>query len=384
MKHIALFIMLILGLGLHVQGQSKYEINAQEYVNAKLVDRNSDQLDLYLMLSLNSNEHRLYNYRFNFYTYKPGQYATETRKLDYADSSFLASKERTHYMLFTFQKKDLNKSITIESFNYLTGQNLINELTLDMSVPLILKDYDGIPTVKSYTPSDTYYVTDSTKLQFFYYDYYFEPALPPMVTKNEAPQKEMKLTSTFTFSKLALLNEQGLYLIQKDTTSSKAFSFRVENDRYPRFTRIDELIEPLIYITEPEEFDSLLTIENDKKEFDRFWLTLVEDPQRALGVIREFYNRVEAANRMFTTFKQGWKTDMGMIYIVMGKPDRVQKSGDKETWTYRESINLPSRTYQFIRTKSIFSSNHYVLIREKKHALPWYEAIDLIRKGVVD
>ena len=33
---------------------------------------------------------------------------------------------------------------------------------------------------------------------------------------------------------------------------------------------------------------------------------------------------------LFTSYKQGWKTDKGMIYIIFGAPDEVLKDGERE------------------------------------------------------
>jgi len=65
-----------------------------------------------------------------------------------------------------------------------------------------------------------------------------------------------------------------------------------------------------------------------------------------LSGIRE---RLDYANRNFRYFKDGWKTDMGRIYIRNGKPDEVEKDAtmddtryvrkDYQIWKYRGRIN---------------------------------------------
>lgn len=362
-----------------VKAQSRYEATPNVDLATLLVDTD-DRLNLYLTIT--SKEARLYNFRFNFYTYVDGEYAYNTRSVDYADSTFIHSQNNEHHILFSFDESSINRQIDVEVFDYLNGSSIVENITTKSASPFTLLSPEGIPVIKPYTNAGLYTASDSADITCYYYDQPFEPGLPPMVTRDDAPPRSMNLVSKFSFTNSVILNERGLYLFQKDTTSAKSYTLRVENDRYPRFTRIQELIQPLMYITELEEYDTLLTIGNDKKRFDQFWLEMVDNPERALNVIREFYKRVEAANRLFTTFKQGWMTDMGMIYIVMGQPDRVQKSGNKETWSYEEDRHLPRRSYQFIKTNTIFSSNHYVLIRERKHAQSWYGAIDLLRKGI--
>ncbi|MBP7195668.1 MAG: GWxTD domain-containing protein [Candidatus Cloacimonetes bacterium] len=75
-------------------------------------------------------------------------------------------------------------------------------------------------------------------------------------------------------------------------------------------------------------------------------------PEDLLSSVRE---RVDYANRNFKYFKDGWKTDMGRIYIRNGKPDEVEKDTtmddtryvrkDYQIWKYRGRLNA---VYAFV------------------------------------
>ncbi len=57
---------------------------------------------------------------------------------------------------------------------------------------------------------------------------------------------------------------------------------------------------------------------------------------------------------LFTSYKEGWKTDKGMIFIVLGPPDKVQRSKDREVWTYDQRGNAQNVNFTFNRrTQSI-------------------------------
>jgi GWxTD domain-containing protein len=82
-----------------------------------------------------------------------------------------------------------------------------------------------------------------------------------------------------------------------------------------------------------------------------------------LSGIRE---RLDYTNRNFRYFKEGWKTDMGRIYIRNGKPDEVEKDTtmddtryvrkDYQIWKYRGRINA---VYVFVDMQ--MNGNHQLV-----------------------
>ncbi|HEX8038761.1 MAG TPA: GWxTD domain-containing protein [Chryseosolibacter sp.] len=170
---------------------------------------------------------------------------------------------------------------------------------------------------------------------------------------------------------------KGLYLAQKDTTSLQGFAFRAEDD-YPQYTKLASLSGPLIYITTRQENERLEAARGNKKAFDRVILTVTSDTERARTLMRSYFRRVEMANRLFTSYKEGWKTDRGMIYIIFGKPDQVFKFDDREVWNYSGDFKVE---FTFTRSASLFDPDNFVLIRDKKKEDVWYEVIDLWRNA---
>jgi GWxTD domain-containing protein len=213
-----------------------------------------------------------------------------------------------------------------------------------------------------------------------YYDDNFPTSSPPFAEAQGRVNKGMITDSTFTISGDANIrfSKTGLYLLQKDTSATDGFAFRVEDD-YPKLARVPRLTGPMVYISTKQEFDRLLLAKGEKKIFDRIVLSITSDTDRARKFMRNYFRRVELANQFFTSYKEGWKTDRGMIFIIFGLPDQVYRFNDREVWTYNSDDY--EVTYNFSRAPSIFDPENYVLVRDKKYQQTWYEVIDLWRNA---
>lgn len=219
---------------------------------------------------------------------------------------------------------------------------------------------------------------DSAKVISYYNDNF--PAAAPGFSEGLARVSPgMKPDSTFTVCTNTNINFalKGLYLVQKDTNETHGFSFRAEQD-YPRFEKVESLADPLIYICTKQEFDRVKLAKGDKKAFDKVILSITGDVTRAKTLMRSYFKRVEVANQLFTSYKEGWKTDRGMIYIIFGPPDQVYAFTDREVWTYKKQFDL---SFNFTKSSTIFDPDNYVVIRDNKYTESWYEAIDLWRNA---
>ncbi len=105
--------------------------------------------------------------------------------------------------------------------------------------------------------------------------------------------------------------------------------FYVRNLQVPlAITNLDEAIEQLQYIASRKEMKKLRNAPKDKKKdyFDAFWKAKDPTPGTETNeLMDEYYRRVEFANQHFSGFREGWKTDMGMIYILFGPPNDVER-----------------------------------------------------------
>lgn len=213
-----------------------------------------------------------------------------------------------------------------------------------------------------------------------YYNDDFPAAVPPFSEGMARVSRSMIADSVFSIpsGSSVTFRERGLYLVQKDTSSTEGFAFRIEDD-YPRFTKIESLADPLVYICTKQEFARVKEAKGDKKAFDRIILGITGNAQRARDFMRNYYKRVEWANAYFTSYKEGWKTDRGMIYILFGLPDELYRFSDREVWTYKNQFLNAS--FEFVRSQTLFDPDNFVLVRDKKYQETWYEKIDLWRNS---
>ena len=221
---------------------------------------------------------------------------------------------------------------------------------------------------------------DSLTWTVSYYNDNFPAAAPAFSEAQARVARLMTVDSVFNIkgSEPVDFTQTGLYLVQKDTSSLQGLSFRVEDD-YPQYSKLASLPGPLIYITTKQEFDRLELSHGNKRSFDRVVLSITADTDRARTLMRNYFRRVELANRYFTSYKEGWKTDRGMIYIIFGKPDEVFKFNDREVWNYdNDQFDID---FTFSKSSTLFDPDNFVLIRDEKYEDTWYEVIDLWRNA---
>lgn len=211
----------------------------------------------------------------------------------------------------------------------------------------------------------------------------FSPSLPPMAVSSQNTNPILKENNKYISAtgRYIVFAAEGLYWVQEDTNSKEGFGIVVtQNKKYPTPTKAEEMIEPLIYISTKEERKRMQNATNPKLALDQFWLNIGGSQDYARKLIRNYYTQVESANRLFTSYKEGWKTDMGMIYIVFGKPDKVNRFENYEQWHY-EIEGKSNVLFTFQKVPTVFTPNNYELVRYSEYDKVWYTAVDNWRKG---
>ena len=107
---------------------------------------------------------------------------------------------------------------------------------------------------------------------------------------------------------------------------------------------LDLAIRQMRYITKDEEYSKIIEAKTDEEKrtlFDNFWKKRdpnINTPRNEF--MEEYYNRVAYANEHFSHYQPGWKTDMGMVFILFGSPNNVERhpfeinSKPYEVWSY--------------------------------------------------
>ncbi len=238
-------------------------------------------------------------------------------------------------------------------------------------------DENGVPILqKYYTDEKVFFSASNSSLHAFKYQERFGPADPPMGEMSNLAST-ISIDSSFYFDSGSInLANYHFYLFQEDTLDDTGITILRAPYYYPDLRTYDELIQPLRYISTSAENQMLMQATDKRKAFENFWLTNYGTNFRAKSAIRFFYQRVEEANLLFTDYKQGWKTDRGIMYIVYGKPAVVIKTDRTEEWRYDSG-----ERFQFIRIPILFTPSLYSLKRNKDYERSWYKQVGEIRKG---
>lgn len=107
---------------------------------------------------------------------------------------------------------------------------------------------------------------------------------------------------------------------------------------------LDLAIEQLVYIANQSEMDYIndaKTKEEKIKRYMEFWKKKDPSPSTEENeVFNEYYRRINYADEHFSHYVKGWKTDRGMVFILLGAPNNVDRhpfeydSKPYEVWQY--------------------------------------------------
>lgn len=107
---------------------------------------------------------------------------------------------------------------------------------------------------------------------------------------------------------------------------------------------LNKAIDQMVYIAKDDELDNIKDTKNQDEKLDKyvkFWKAKDPSPSTEENeVFEEYYRRIAYANDHFKHYLEGWKTDMGMIYVTLGPPSNVERhpfeydSKPYEVWDY--------------------------------------------------
>lgn len=246
------------------------------------------------------------------------------------------------------------------------------------------------------TYKNTFYKGDEVKVESranegktLFVDCFFKefgPALPPFsVTKSD----ELKYMpdSSFTMvldSKTTVkMPSKGFYHLKTSNDNFEGLTLYTFEKAYPGVSDIEEMINNTRYIMNKAEFEACKNAPDKKLAIDNFWLAIGGSNERAKELLKKYYGRVMEANKQFTSYVQGWKTDRGMIAIVFGEPTNSYKSKTEEIWFYGNETDVNSLKFIFKKTDNPFSENDFILQRSYIYQTPWYDVVDFWRQGRV-
>jgi len=272
------------------------------------------------------------------------------------------------YLLLEYFSKINRLSQSWYRFQYESGEFLTSNTTA-YSQPLRLVTDD----------------TSSRQLHVKVYSRNFSPPIPPFVEQGRLPFNyspdstfilELKSGKTTYFTP----EKTGFYFFQSDTSVVQGPTLFRMNAGFPKVTQHSQMRDALQYITTSKEFLQLKSYKIPQVAVDSFWITNTGREDLATEFIRKYYSRFETANKLYSSFTDGWKTDRGMIYIVVGKPTQVFRSFEQEVWIYGDYDDPRSLKFYFNKAQNPFTSNDYVLIRNQNYKSVWYQNVHLWRR----
>jgi len=312
-------------------------------------------------------------FRIPLTTYDGGSYTVEIKILDLI-------RQRPQQMFFDFERTGRYSGLNYKIRDHFSNGELYNR---------VVKRDQYINVLAPSLQPDTLWL------------FYFKAvtALPPAPTTilpevTVAPEPEAIVPLAYSDTLPMMFPNEGIYMISVDSLIREGLVLCNFGPDHPTMTRPETMIPLLAYLATPEEMDEMLSAENPKLALDKFWLDRTGSIERSKELIRIYYNRTLFSNYYFTSYKAGWLTDRGMIYIMYGPPDKVYKSAEGESWGYRKppvksrwgsrfTVEDQYLWFNFRKQKNNFSDNDFVLNRAGTPISYWDIAVARWREGKV-
>jgi len=255
----------------------------------------------------------------------------------------------------------------------------------------LLTDANNFPLFGNYIANDAsvkIHASDTSvsQLSIRYYSQSF-PLAKPVFTAEKSRVYKFDPDSVYSISLQSGISEpirlpfNGIYHFQSDVSLPEGLTLYKFDDGFPEVSSPASAIAPLRYLTTENEFKKLLEYKNYKIAVDSFWLERSsQQPQRARNMIQRYYSRVQLVNHLFSSFREGWKTDRGLIYIIYGPPSEVYRNDGEEEWVYGERGNPLSIKFYFDEIKNPFTDKELEVERSGIYKTSWMIAIENWRR----
>jgi GWxTD domain-containing protein len=281
--------------------------------------------------------------------------------------------------------RDINR----KAYNH--SELAINKLSRTNAQNYLLKNTDSSLIYSAYINGSRTVVLSNQRILdrtlFVHYKKADSQLPPPPFSVKETAVAAIQYDSVFTLQKtmdnwfVLDVGKQGIYFLSADSSDRSGCTIYCVNPDFPKVTSHGQMIESIRYITSKDEYGDLLKATNKQDAIEKFWISIGGNQERAKGLIKKYYERVQESNKKFSSYKEGWRSDRGMIYIIFGPPQYVYQGEDQESWIYGNSGAPGALRFEFSRVNNQFSDNDYVLDRNVFFKDPWYLAVDAWREG---
>lgn len=261
-----------------------------------------------------------------------------------------------------------NEQSTKKSFSQERDVSVRDFLVKQLSISdvMVLSRYEVDNNKKSITPdiSRNVYDMDTFYLFFFVYKSFDDSKIDINVNIRDSKNNLIYNIGDFldsskgldfqnqVFIKVPLPNlsfdnySTEITVISSQYSSTITAGFVYMNKDFPlSLKNIDLLVLQLQYVANETELSYIKDGKTDaekRKRFLEFWKSKDPTPNTKKNeTMIEYYGRLKYANAHFSTpYSEGWKSDMGMVYIIFGLPSNIDRHpyemGTKpyEVWDY--------------------------------------------------
>ncbi len=168
-------------------------------------------------------------------------------------------------------------------------------------------------------------------------------------SKKYLSRTNLQLIESFEITKIPLgksklkITASSLRNLKENISNSLEIISRIGNGLI-EITDIEMAIQQTKYIATDAEYEEMVFAKSkdDKKNlFDKFWKKRDKLPATEINeYFLEYYQRIEYSNKIFSHFTEGWRTDMGMAFILLGPPNNIERHPFEintkpfEVWSY--------------------------------------------------
>ncbi|MFP4529519.1 MAG: GWxTD domain-containing protein [Candidatus Kapaibacterium sp.] len=115
---------------------------------------------------------------------------------------------------------------------------------------------------------------------------------------------------------------------------------------------LDEAIRQMRYVATGNEIDHIENAETRRekeKRFLQFWRKMDPTPNTDRNeAFQQYYARIQYANKNFKSYAEGWRTDMGKVYVIFGPPFQVENFRGYDGKIYQRWIYRSNREFLFV------------------------------------
>jgi len=173
------------------------------------------------------------------------------------------------------------------------------------------------------------------------------------VIHKEVEDRELKIgTNKVVYTLAEFPFDLGVYLINVSVLDENSKPIEtVSKGFYSHWkglpaiiTDIDRAISQTVYIATPEELDFMKDAETPTEKTKRFldyWKKKDPSPNNDENeIFDEYFRRISYANENFSNYTEGWRSDRGMVFTILGPPNNIDRhpfeydSKPYEVWEY--------------------------------------------------